>query len=274
VQVIDVLLVTLIIYRLLKLIRGTRAWRIIGGILVFVLALFLSEWLHLRTLFWILDKAALLAPVALVLLLLPEMRQAVEGFAKLGLWPDRLPGFEATIGADTLEEVVAAVVELADQRVGALLVLERNNKLDDIASNGVKVEAHVSAPLIGAIFYHGNPLHDGAAIIRNDRIIAAACRLPLSEAASLPINVHMRHRAGVGISEQSDALVVIVSEERGAIAVALEGQMLMIPSSKELRDILTREVRGVVAEKPVKPKRLRRSRSTEAKPEVKDEEKV
>ncbi len=262
--VVDILLVAWILYRILKLIRGTRAWRIAGGIAVFVLALFLSDLLQLRTLNWLLDKATLLAPVALVLLLLPEIRQALEGFAKLGLWPDRLPGSETTFGADVLEEIVAAVSELAGQRVGALIVMERNTKLDDIAANGVQVNALVTTPLLGAIFYHGNPLHDGAAIIRNNRVSAAACRLPLSENPSLPSHLHMRHRAGIGISEQSDALVVIVSEERGVISVAKEGRLETIGSPKELREVLNREVRGVWADKPQRPRRMRRLRGPEA----------
>lgn len=257
VNVIDILLVTYLIYRLLKLVRGGRAWRIVLGVAVFVLALIISERLGLKTLHWILDKATLLAPVALVILLLPELRQAVEGFAKIGFLPDRLMTGDTKMGANALEEIVAAVSEMADQRIGALIVLERSTKLDDIAENGVPIRATVTAALLGAIFYHGNPLHDGAAIIRRDQILAAACRLPLSESPTIDSHYHMRHRAGVGISEQCDAIVVIVSEERGAISVARDGKLTILRSIQELREILNKELRGVQSDKTRRSRRNR-----------------
>lgn len=247
IHVVDILLVTVINYYLLRLIQGTRAWRIVGGILVFALALVLSDVLQLRTLHWLLMQATVLAPVALVLLLLPELRQALEGFAKLGFWPTRLTALEPSIQGAALEELVAALTELSEQRAGALVVVERLTQLDDIVANGVKVQAPVSAPLLGAIFYQGNPLHDGAVIIRGDVILAAACRLPLSENPELPAHIHMRHRAGIGISEQSDAVVLIVSEERGTISGAIDGKLTPLRTVQHLREYLNRELRGMSA---------------------------
>lgn len=249
INLIDILLVAYVVYKLLSLIRSTRAWRILGGIVIFVAALFLSDYLQLKTLHWLLDKATLLAPVAVVILLLPELRQTLEGFARLGLWPERL-GAEARAGANTVEEIVAAVAELAANNIGALIVIERGTKLQDICLNGVQLNATVSAPLLGSIFYEGNPLHDGAAIIREDRVIAAACRLPLSENARLDQHLHMRHRAGLGISEQADAVVVIVSEERGTISVSIDGTLTKLPGHAELRDLLNTEIRGVHEDRP------------------------
>lgn len=248
-NLIDILLVAYVLYRVLALIRSTRAWRILGGIIIFVLALFISDYLQLRTLHWLLDKATLLAPVALVILLLPELRQTLEGFAKLGWWPERL-GSDSHSGANTVEEIVAAVAEMASSNVGALIVVERGTKLDDVAANGVQLNAQVSAPLLGSIFFEGNPLHDGAAIIREDQVIAAACRLPLSEDTRLDHHLHMRHRAGLGISEQADCVVIIVSEERGTISVAVDGKLKTLAGHEELRQLMNTLVRGVHREQP------------------------
>lgn len=245
-QVIDVLLVAYVVYRALKLVRGTRAWRILGGIIIFVIALFLSDFFQLHTLHWILDKATVLAPVALVILLLPELRQTLEGFAKLGLWPERLLlGEENTTATNTIEEIIASVIEMGSSQIGAIIILERNIRLDDIITTGVLINAKASATLIKSIFYYGNPLHDGAIVIRGDQIIAAACRLPLSESLQLDPNTHMRHRAGLGITEQTDAIAIIVSEERGTISVAIENRIQRISSAPELRDFLNQEVKGV-----------------------------
>lgn len=251
-RVIDILLVAYIIYRLLKLVRGTRAWRIGVGIGFFVLALFLSDWAGLQTLHWLLDKFTLLGPVALVILFLPELRQAVEGIGKLGLWTSRIPGAsgDTSVAARTIETLVTATIRMAEERIGALIVIERSNKLEDVAGNGVAVDAELSAPLLTSIFYNGNPLHDGAVVVRQDRIIAAACRLPLSENPNMDEHLHMRHRAGAGISEQSDAVTIIVSEERGQVTVAIEGRLNKCKNAADLRDILNGELRGIWPDKP------------------------
>jgi diadenylate cyclase len=242
---IDVLLVAYLIYRLLSMIRGTRAWRILGGIVIFVLALYVSNLLRLKTLNWLLDKATLLGPVALVILLLPELRQALEGFGKLGKFTEKLSGVDVHAEAKSIEELVAAVTEMAAARVGAIIVLERVGNLDEVISNGVRLDARISAPLLNSIFYLGNPLHDGAAVVRGDHVVAAACRLPLSESSRLDSTLHMRHRAAVGVTEAMDCMAIVVSEERGVISVATEGRLRRLGSHIELREILNREFRGV-----------------------------
>jgi diadenylate cyclase len=259
IYVVDILLVAYVIYRLLKLVRGRRAWRIAIGIGFFVAALVLSERFQLNTLHWILDKATLLAPVALVILFLPELRQAVEGFGKLGGWTDRLITAQQKTTIDTVQQISAAVAEMAEHRIGALIVIERTTRLQEVADNGIPVHAKVTAPLIGAIFYHGNPLHDGAIVIRGDEVVAAACRLPMSESTTIPGHFHMRHRAGIGISEHSDAIVVIVSEERGEIAVAHEALLLPLSDELELRRYLERELRDA-SEVRRRRRRMQRAR--------------
>jgi len=259
VAMVDVLLVAYLIYRLLMLVRGTRAWRILVGIGIFVFLLGLSDRLHFQTLHWVLASATPLGPVALVILLLPEMRQAIEGLGKLDRWTQRLAApTEVRAEARTVEEIVAAAAELAAGRIGALIVLEKAAPLDEIASNGVELNAAVSAPLLGAIFYEGNPLHDGAVIVRGDVILAAACRLPLSESTRIDQSVHMRHRAAVGVTEATDAICIAISEERGTISVATEGRLRRMNGHLELRDLLNHELRGI--EEEAKPTRTRKAK--------------
>jgi len=243
VHVFDILLVAYLNYRLLSLTRGSRAWRILGGVVAFVILLIISNLLHLSTLHWILDKATLLAPVALVILLLPELRSALEGVGKLGFWPKRLAGLETNTAERTVDAIAHAASELASASVGALIVVEREASLEEIIANGVRLDARVSSPLLGSIFFDQNPLHDGAAVIRGDTIVAAACRLPLSEDPSLAQNLHMRHRAAVGATESNDCLAIVVSEERGSISLASEGSIRTI-APQELKELLGRELRG------------------------------
>jgi diadenylate cyclase len=246
INAIDILLVAYLIYRILMLVRGTRAFRIIVGVIFFVVVLVLSDRLGFNTLHWILDKATYLGPAALVILLLPELRTAIEGF---GAIPQKLvltttSGPSSDIAqAKTIEELVAACTELAAESVGALIVIERTAHLDEIISNGVALDASISAPLLGSIFYEGNPLHDGAVIIRGDLIASAACRLPLSESSRLDQSVHMRHRAAVGVTEAFDCLTIVVSEERGTISIAEGGRLRRLANAHELREVLNRELR-------------------------------
>ncbi len=233
--VIDILLVTLIAYRLLKLVRGTRAWKVLIGIAVFVLCLVVSDSLGLVATNWLLERATLLAPVALAILLLPELRQALEGFARLGLWPERLITADRTPNDEVQQAIVEAVSAMAQERIGALLVIERDDRMTEIERSGVPLHARVSTELLRAVFHQGNPLHDGAAVLREGELVAAACRLPNSESSqALARDMHLRHRAGLGASEAGDAIVVIVSEERGSITLAMNGAIEPIANSAEL----------------------------------------
>lgn len=269
-NVVDVLLVTFLIYRLLLLVRGTRAWRIILGIIGFLIVLYFSDRLHLNTLHWLLEKATYLAPAALVVLLLPELRTFLEGFGRPTSILTKIVESgspEERAEARTVEELVAAVAELAAGSVGALIVVEKESPLDEIAANGVMLHATVSAPLLGAIFYEGNPLHDGAVILRGDHILSAACRLPLSDSSRLDQNVHMRHRAAVGVTEAFDCLSIAVSEERGTISVASEGRLVRLASPIELRKVLNRELRHMDDEPALEDPRSRRRRGRRNRPQ-------
>lgn len=254
-----------LIYRLLMMVRGSRGWRILLGLLVFAALLFLSDYCGLHTLNWILQKAALLGPVALAILFLPELRQALEGLTKLSWFPDSVveAGHEKNLDRASVEEIVGAVAEMARDRVGAIIVIETGGHLDETAATGVMLNAKVTTSLLGSIFYGQNPLHDGAVIIRGNNILAAACRLPLSE-SRIERNLHMRHRAALGVTEQTDVIAIVVSEERGSIRVASEGKLQTIASSAELREFLIANTTRT--EEPPTP---RRSRRKEKKEEVK-----
>ena len=246
-NLVDILLVAYVIYRLLMLVRGTRAWRIIAGIIAFVIFYWISGRLGLYTLNWMLEKATYLGPAALVILLLPELRTAIEGFARPSSILQKFvrTNVEERAEAHTIEEIVSAAAELSAGRVGAIIIVEKLAPLDEFVSNGVLLNAKVSAPLLGSIFFEHNPLHDGAVIIRGDTILAAACRLPLSESKTLDQNVHMRHRAAVGITEAFDCISIVVSEERGTISFASEGVLKRLASHVELRTLLNKELRNI-----------------------------
>lgn len=251
-SLIDILVVAALVYWLLLIVRNARAWKIFMGILFYILVLFLSDVLGLNTLHWILDKATALGPVALVILLLPELRQALEGLGRFGVLPTRLSSMGGATSVRSIDAVVSSATEMAASRTGAIIVFQRQNGLDEIISNGVNVDARVSSPLLNSIFQKGSPLHDGAVVVRGDKIAAAACRLPLSENERLGSQYHMRHRAAVGMSEQTDAVVLVVSEERGQIALAVAGEIIVCHEPKDLYEALTAQLASLVETKASK----------------------
>ena len=269
VQVADVLIVAYIVYRVLLLVRGTRAWRIMLGVFVFVLVLWGSEALRLDTLHWLLDKATLLGPVALAILFLPELRQGIEALTKFRFFPQGIVTGTSDVDLDAreIEEIVAAAGELAEDRTGALIVIQKDGRLDDVVASGTPLRAEVTKTLLLAIFYGENPLHDGAVVIEGDVIAAAACRLPLSESSKLDTTLHMRHRAAVGISEATDAIAVVVSEERGTVSVAIEGRLRRMSGLAELRGLLRSELTKDEPPEERPPSRFLRRRAVEETPE-------
>ncbi|MEO7453662.1 MAG: diadenylate cyclase CdaA [Fimbriimonadales bacterium] len=241
-HIVDVALVSYLIYRLLLMVRGSRAWRIIGGVVIYLVLWFVTDVLELRTIHFLLEKGLVLGPVALVILLLPELRSAIEGFGKLGFWPDRLGGGEEDVSIRVIDEIVGAVSDLATTQTGALIVIERSKTMPEIEASGVPLHADVSATLLESLFYGTNPLHDGAVMIRGNSIVAAACQLPLTDSSLRP-HMHMRHRAAVGATESTDAISVVVSEERGSISVAMDGRIREDVTTAQLRDLLGQQLR-------------------------------
>jgi diadenylate cyclase len=219
-DLLDILLVTALFYSLWRLIVGTRALNLVRGLLVYLLVWFLANLLGLATLSWILGNAATLGAFALIVVFQPELRGLLE---RLG----RPQGPRATSLA--LEELLLGVARLAERRYGALIALERRTPLGEYAATGEVLDARLSARLLVTLFYPGTPLHDGGVILREGRLLAAGCLFPLSEAQ---VGLGTRHRAALGLSEVSDALVLVVSEETGSVRLA-EGGRLSPPLSLE-----------------------------------------
>ncbi|HZT41707.1 MAG TPA: diadenylate cyclase CdaA [Chthonomonadaceae bacterium] len=234
---LDILVVAYLIYRLLLLVRGTRAWQILGGLGTLLLALFLSDRLQLNTLNWLLRQIVPLGPVAIVILFYPELRHALEEFGPR-FWSRGLGLINREDVGEMIDAVVAAVSVLAAHRTGALLVFERQTGLDEVIATGIALDAQVSAELLESIFYKGTALHDGAVVIRQGKVVAAACVLPLTDRPRVDGAIHTRHKAAIGMSENSDAVVVVVSEETGTISLAIDGKLVRPLTEERLRERL------------------------------------
>jgi diadenylate cyclase len=238
INVVDILLVALLIYRLILQIRGTRAVQLIKGLIVLLVAATISSWLRLNTINWILDKVMAMVIVAIPVVFQPELRRALErlGRGKFFARPLYFLGEEA---ANRLAgELVRAVSMMSKRKIGALIVMERETGIYDYMETGIKIDGMVSAEFLLNIFMPNTPLHDGAVIIRGDRAVAAGCFLPLSENPDLSKDLGTRHRAGLGISEHSDALAIIVSEETGIVSVAHEGSLTRNLDENALKELL------------------------------------
>lgn len=220
----DILAVAYLLYRLILLAKGTRAWQIMSGLFLFFLLMYVSGKLGLTTLNWLMRQVLPLGPVALVILFYPELRHVLEEIGRLGFWGQSINPIGRESLASVVNEVVRAATEMARQKTGALIVFEPYSSLDYYVSPGVPIDAKVNARLLTSLFYPGNPLHDGAVVICGDRIIAAGCTLPLTENPMVDQNVHMRHKAAIGVSERG-AVALVVSEETGIISVAFSGRL-------------------------------------------------
>ena len=223
--VLDILLVAAVLYWLIMLSKRTRAWKIIWGLLIFLLLVFLTDRLQLHTLNYLLRSFLPLGPVAIVILFYPELRHALENMGQLAGWGTRFALLEKEDTTSLIPVVVRAACRMSERQIGALIVIMREDALDDIAATGTRLDATVSEELLLSIFTPGGPLHDGAVLIRGNRVIAAGCTLPLSESTQLGTMIHTRHKAALGVAEESDAAVVVVSEETGTISLALEGKL-------------------------------------------------
>lgn len=238
VAVIDIAIVAYVVYRLLVLIRGTRAIQLIKGIIVLLLATLLSDRLNLVTVTWVLQKTLVMLVVALPIVFQPELRRALEQLGRAGFLARSLSALGEQDVNRLIDEVVRATAILSRNRTGAIVVLERDTGLREIVETGMKLDAFVSAELLVNLFIPHTPLHDGAAVVRGNRIAAAACFLPLAESAEVGRELGSRHRAAVGITEHSDALAVVVSEETGTVSLANAGKLMRGLDEDMLRELL------------------------------------
>ncbi len=235
---VDVLIVSVVVYRVLVMFRGTRSVQIVVGLAVFVVASLLARQLELTSVQWLLDSIWSFWAVALVVLFQPELRRALGRIGEGRMFRNlTAAGLEER--TQVVDELVRVAHALAARRVGALMVIERTGGLRNYAELGVRLDAIVSADLLESIFVPPSPLHDGAALIQGDRVVAAGCFLPLSRNLELGRAMGTRHRAALGISEETDAVALVVSEENGRVSLAVEGRMDVVADAETLRRRLT-----------------------------------
>ncbi len=229
---VDIFILTFIFYRIYLLFRGTRALQVLKGLSILIIVLFVAQIFHLQTINWILRNFWAVWIVALIVIFQPELRRAL---ARLGENPlSRLffPGEEEFLG-----EITRGIRSLSRGKIGSLIVIERKTGLKNYIETGVRLDSRVSSELLNSIFTPKSPLHDGAVIIQENRISAASCLLPLTQNPGLSKTLGTRHRAALGLSEEADALAIVVSEETGSISLAVNGRMtpnLEIPTLQEM----------------------------------------
>ena len=234
---IDILLVALFFYWLLFLIQGTQAVQLLRGIIIIVLLSVLVTSIFKLTAFsWLIRNSIPALLVAIPVIFQPELRRALERLGRTGLPINRLP--RRAIIEQAINQICEATQRLSEHRYGALIVLERETGLQEHIDTGVKIDALVTSELLLTIFFPNTALHDGAAIVREDRVVAAACVLPLTESFMAERHLGLRHRAAIGVTEQSDAISIVVSEETGTISIARNGRIIRHLDEKRLRKVL------------------------------------
>lgn len=256
-DILDVIIIAFLVYKLLDLVRSTRAENILKGVVIFLLALWLSEIFHLYGIAYILGNMVQVGILALIILFQPEIRQILEklGSRNIRLLQAFTPVQQQTELEKAIDQTVIACSEMAKTKTGVLIVFERHILLDDMVRSGTTLDAAVSSELLKNIFFVKAPMHDGAVIIRHGRILGAGCMLPLSKNVNLSRDLGMRHRAGIGMSENSDAVVVIVSEETGSISVAVGGMLKRHLMPETLSKLLRNELMPQPEEPEDKPRR-------------------
>lgn len=240
-DIVEIIILSFLIYHILVWIKNTKAWSLLKGILVIAVFILFAAYFEMNTILWIVNNLFSVAVTAVVVILQPELRRAVEELGRKNIISSIIPitvgrGPEGGRFSDkTINEIVKACVEMARARTGALIVMEKDESLTDYERTGIEIDGVVTSQLLINIFEHNTPLHDGAVIVRGDRVTSATCYLPLSDNMRLSKELGTRHRAGVGISEVTDSLTIIVSEETGKISVAYGGDLERNVDAERLR---------------------------------------
>ncbi len=247
-DVVEMLILAVILYNVMLWIKNTRAWALLKGILVLSAFILVAYLFHMDTILWLANKTINVGIIALVVIFQPELRRALEQLGRnkmLGfLVSDSGKVVEDKFSDKTMNEILKATFEMSKVKTGALIVIERKTPLAEYERTGIVVDGVVTSQLLLNIFEHNTPLHDGAVIVRGNRVVAATCYLPLSDNMEISKDLGTRHRAGVGVSEATDSITVIVSEETGRVSVAFEGTL-----KRELnRDTLKEELQKLIAE--------------------------
>ena len=261
--ILDIVIVIFLAYELLRIVKDSRAWQLVKGIAFLVIATALSGLLKLHILNYILSTVMDCGVILIIIIFQPEIRRALEQLGGTNKF-SRFFGFDKDIITKTKEDiykVVIAVYELAQKRTGALIVIERDIQIKDIIATGIPLDSEVSPQLLVNIFVPNTPLHDGAVVISNNRIAAAACMLPLAGDQDIAKELGTRHRAGIGISKESDSLAIIVSEETGKVSVAKDGTLIADVREDALKKIL---ISNIVT------KRLNEAKANEESKKIKE----
>lgn len=254
VDVIEILIISFLVYELLLWIKSTRAWNLFKGIMVVLIFVLMAAFFQMSTILWIAENTLNVGLIALVVIFQPELRNALENIGGKNILGGLIPFnkvAEEKFSNHTIEELIKAVFAMAKEKTGALIVMEDEIVLDEYIRTGIDVDALVSSQLLINIFEKNTPLHDGAIILRGNRVVSATCYLPLSDSLSLSKELGTRHRAAIGISEVSDSLTIVVSEETGRVSVAFRGEIFRDLDVDGLRAKL-QQMQKLNVEKPVK----------------------
>lgn len=261
----EIIIISFLVYHLMVWIKNTRAWALLKGIVFIMIFILVAALFQMNTILWIAENVISLAVIAFVVVLQPELRKALEQLGNKNIFSSLFP-FESgktNIGRftdKTISEIIKATYEMGKVKTGALIVVEQNISLSEYERTGITVDALISSQLMINIFEHNTPLHDGAVIIRGDRIVSATCYLPLSDNRELSKDLGTRHRAAVGISEATDAFTIIVSEESGIVSYSYKGEIYRNVMADEMRSQLLKIQNKQVDDRKVKLKRGRTSK--------------
>ncbi|MBE0425868.1 MAG: TIGR00159 family protein [Nitrospirae bacterium] len=235
-DLVDIILISIILYRLLLMIKGTKAAHMLVGLGVLLLASIFSRHFAFYTLDWLIQSFWTHIVIAIIVLFQPEIRRAL---AQMGETTPFLPSLTSAEELKSLEEIVRATIALSNRKIGALIAIERETSLKNFVEIGTPLDAKVSKEVLISIFHPTSPIHDGAVVIKGNRIVAAGCFLPITTSPEISKSFGTRHRAGMGLSEETDAVVIIVSEETGSISMAINGKLEKHLDMGTLRDSLT-----------------------------------
>lgn len=244
-DLIEILIITFLFYEIMVWIKNTRAWMLFKGIVILLVFVMIATIFNLTTILWIADKTLNVGVIAAVIVFQPELRKALEQLGRKNFFNnlfslDDTKSVNERFSDRTISELVKATYELAKHKTGALMVIENEINLAEFERTGINIDAEISNQLLINIFEHNTPLHDGAVIIRGNRIVSATCYLPLSDNMELSKELGTRHRAGVGVSESTDSLTIIVSEETGKVSVAVGGHLIRNIDGEALKEELVK----------------------------------
>ncbi len=243
-DIVEIIVIAVLIYYVILWFRKSRAWALLKGILVIVIFMVIASLFHLTTLLWIINKTLSAGIIAIVIIFQPELRRALEELGKKNVVFKLLKVGnnieDERLSDKSAEEIIRATLEMAKVKTGALIVIARDHDLSQYSETGIKIGARITSQLLINIFEKNTPLHDGAVIIENDKVVSATCYLPLSDSVSISKELGTRHRAGLGISEVTDGIVIIVSEETGSISIARDGQLIRYADAAVLKSELVK----------------------------------